>query len=925
MIADLIAILAIIDMVLGESESRTKEAKRCMAKDVTCIINGKSVTVPAGTTIINAAKKIGIMITSFCYQPDLRPWGSCQMCVVNILGRRGGTQMSCATPVRDGMEVATHDEVSYKARQDLLKFFLIDHALDCPTCDASGECQLQDATYEYGVAENPFHRPKMVREVEHFSDLIDFKHDRCVQCSQCIRTCEEVIGASAITMANRGLESTIIPAFGNSYYDTDCTHCGMCVQVCPVGAMTDRNYGDHAWEMQTVRSICGFCPVGCSLDVQTREGEVKRAQGSAREYGVNRSNACVQGRWGYDFVQSPVRLETPLIRTGETFREATWEEALTLVADRLPTYRDGSFAAVSAPTLTNEDAFVLAQFTRDVMASPHVDVAGREQHAAGDRAMFAAFGETGVTNSKAELIDAKMFLLVGTNMPETHPVLSYDLHIAVRTRDARMVMISPTWNNLCEVATVWLQVRPGTETAALLAMANVITREHLHAANFVAERAEGYDEWLASVRAMTPEIAAELCGVPVADIERAARLYAKGGYVRNPPPESGLSPPSVAFFGAGITSLANGEDAATAVINLAVLTGNIGRAGGGVWPLRDGTNHQGALDVNCVPAVGGIALGEMSAAIKSGAIRAALLSGFDPAGDPDERVAADAAQDLERLDFLVVHSLFKTETAKRADVVLPATTWTEVEGTLTNMDRHVQLLRPALVPFGGSRPLWDALNDLAGLMGTDFGYGDASNVFGAIAANVPSYAGLSHQRLDWDGGVQWPVGAADDSGTPILFVDRFSTATGKARMRPVTLPPLDDVAAAPFGLILTTNRGPDAHGRLTENFPSVDLSRIQPTSDLVIHPKDARRRGIVTGDQVRVVSAYGEMTATALVSEQTQPGLVHLDFDVEAIVRNGSHPPLLDRPWRIGELKVCAVEVLPTAQTRPEMVAAGGD
>lgn len=897
-----------------------------MAKDVTCIINGKNVTVPAGTTIINAAKKIGITITSFCYQPDLRPWGSCQMCVVNILGKRGGTQISCATPVRDGMEVATHDELSYRARQDLLKFFLIDHALDCPTCDASGECQLQDATYEYGVAENPFHRPKMVREVEHFSDLIDFKHDRCVQCSQCIRTCEEVIGASAITMANRGLESTIIPAFGNSLYDTDCTHCGMCVQVCPVGALTDREYGEHPWEMQTVRSICGFCPVGCSLDVQTREGDIKRAQGSAREYGVNRSYTCVQGRWGYDTVTSQARLETPLIRTGDTFREATWEEALTLVADRLATYRNGSFAALSAPTLTNEDAFVLAQFTRDVMASPHVDVAGREQHAAGDRAMLAAFGETGVTNSKAELIDAKMFLLVGTNMPETHPVLSYDVHIAVRTRDARMVMISPEWNNLCEVATVWLQVRPGTEAAALLGMANVITRENLHAANFLNERVEGFDEWLIGVRDMTPERAAERCGVPVAEIERAARLYAKGGYVRNPPPESGLYPPSAAFFGSGIMRLPNSEETATAVINLALLTGNVGRAGSGVWPLRDGTNLQGVLDLHCLPAAGGLGLGELPAAVESGAIRAALVSGFDPAGDPDTRLAEHAAQALDRLDFLVVHSLLMTETAKRADVVLPATTWTEESGTLTNVDRHVQLLRAALVPLGGSRALWDALNDLAGLMGADLGYGNAADVFDAIAANVPTYAGLSHQRLDWDGGLQWPVRSADDTGTPILFVDRFSTATGKARMRAVALPPLEaGAAAAPFGLVLTTNRGPDAHGRLNENFPSVDLSRIQPTSGLVVHPEDARRRGFVTGDQVRVVSAYGDMTVTALVSEQTQRGLVHLDFDLESAVHTESNTPSLDRPWRIGELKVCAVEVLPTVQARPEMVAAGGD
>ncbi len=285
--------------------------------------------------------------------------------------------ISCATPVRDGMEVATHDELSYRNRQDLLKLFLVDHALDCPTCDASGECQLQDSTYEYGVAENPFHRPKRVREVEHFSDLIDFKHDRCVQCSQCIRTCEEVIGASAITMANRASKARSFPPSATPSM-IRIARTAVCVcRFVPVGALTDRQYAEHPWEMQTTRSICGFCPVGCSVDVQTREGDIKRVQGSDREYGVNRGYNCVKGRWGYDYILDPRRLETPLIREAEGFREARWEEALTLVAERLASYRGGQFAALGAPTLTNEDLFTLAQFTRDTMGSEHVDVGGR--------------------------------------------------------------------------------------------------------------------------------------------------------------------------------------------------------------------------------------------------------------------------------------------------------------------------------------------------------------------------------------------------------------------------------------------------------------------------------------------------------------------------------------------------------------------
>jgi len=899
-----------------------------MANDVTCIINGKSVSVPPGTTIINAAKKIGVTITSFCYQPDLRAWGSCQMCVVNVLGKRGGSIISCATPVREGMEVATHDELSYKNRQDLLKLFLVDHALDCPTCDASGECQLQDSTYEYGVAENPFHRPKRVREVEHFSDLIDFKHDRCVQCSQCIRTCEEVIGASAITMANRGYESTIIPAFGNSLYDTDCTHCGMCVQVCPVGALTDRQYGEHPWEMQTTRSICGFCPVGCTLDVQTREGDIKRVQGSDRDYGVNRGYNCVKGRWGYDYILDARRLETPLIREADGFREATWEEALTFVAERLATYRSGQFAALGAPTLTNEDLFTFAQFTREVMSSGHVDVGGRKANAAGDAAMLKTLGGLGTTNSKAELLDARMFLLVGANMPETHPVLSYDLHIAMRTRDARMVIISPTWNNLCEVATVWLQVRPGTETAALMAMANVIARDQLFATDFIANRTEGLAAWDDSVREMTPERAAEICGVRVRDIENAARIYAKGGFVRNKAPGAdGLYPPSVAFFGTGITDAADsetGEAAATAVINLALITGNIGRVGAGVWPLRDGTNHQGAYDVNCVPLDGAVS------GVASQEIRAMFLSGEDPIGNPDAHVAAELAQSLDRLEFLVVHDLYLTETAKRADVVLPGVSWTEMSGTFTNMDRHVQLLRRAILPIGDSRPLWELLTDLAGLMGTDLGYEDAGSVFDAIAASVPAYAGLSHTRLDWDAGMQWPVPDADSAGTPILFTNQFSTADGRAQLVPVAQPAIPTLLTAEavdsYELVLTTNRGPEAHMVETHPVPDIDLAQVIPTSDLIIHPKDAVRRGIVTGDRVRLASRYSATDITVLVSERTRPGLVHLDFDIVPQLHENPTQPTLDAPWRIGELRVCAVDVRPLESARrPEMVAAGGD
>jgi predicted molibdopterin-dependent oxidoreductase YjgC len=796
---------------------------RTEVKMVTGKINGQDVTVPAGTTILEAARMADIEVPNLCYQPLLRPWGSCRICTVQVLGKRGGLIESCATPLGEGMEVLTHSEECVQARQYVLQMYLIDHALDCPTCDKSGECYLQDNTYLHNVNANPYRRPKFAQPYVHFSDLIDYKWDRCIMCNRCTRVCDEMVGVVAIEATMRSMEASISPAFGQDLRDTTCTNCGMCIAVCPVGALTDRHFAHHPWELDSTETICGYCDVGCTLNVESNKGIVRRVT-HLWERGVNHGYTCERGKWGHEQIQHPDRVFYPRVRAenGMTY-EVTWSDAIDTIAESLAHYQGDQFAALASPDATNEEAYALQQFVRAVMNSNNVDRALTPNQQAVERAVRASLGRDVVnTNNMQEFFtDVKSAMLVGPDIGKTEPVASYWFYHARHYREMKVVVISQDEFPLCRRGDLWLKPNPGTTGTLLNGIARQVIELGLATGDVAGSPA--FAAWRASLASYDGATVSRITGIDEERIKRAAILYASGGAGLTGG-RDGVFPPSLIYQTAahqGEEGVSNSEgDPAEITIacnNLAILTGNIGRAGGGVASLRGPANYQGVTDMGAhpgllpggldvedpaqraifetawlprwaggaktsngfapprqLPAGRGLASTELAAAIERGTVKAMYIQGT--IGGRDRHLDPALAAALSKLDFLIVSDSFDSPLAKLAHIVLPQAMSLEKDGTFTNLDRTVQRVRAAVPAIGEAKSGVEIITQLAQRMGYDLQYPHASHVMSEISRLVPDYAGVTYARLE-RAGLNVPVESFADAGSPILTAGPDGLAT----------------------------------------------------------------------------------------------------------------------------------------------------
>ena len=903
-------------------------------------INDQTVEVAGGATVLEAALAAGIAIPTLCHHPLLEPSGGCRMCLVEVDGARGGLITACSTPAVAGMVVRTNTERVRTARRDVLELLLAEHPLDCLTCERTGSCDLQDYAYEYGADGKTIAgaayppaavRPDMVDGTNHFfvRDL-----DKCILCGRCVKICAEVMGYGAIDFVSRGAQTKVTTSFDVPIEQSSCVFCGNCITICPTGALQPKQGArqGRSFQYDKVRTVCPYCGVGCSINLHVRDGRVIGS--SAAEGPSNRKLLCVKGHFGHDWIQSPERLSTPLIRgeDGE-LREASWDEALDLVARRLVEIRDqhgpDAIGGLCSAKVTNEENYVFQRFMRAALGTNNVDHCARLCHASTVAGLALSFGSGAMTNSYWEFEDSDAFFIIGSNTTETHPVIAAVVERA-RQRGATMIVADPREIEFAARADIWLQQAPGSDVALLNGMMHVILAEGLADQEFIAARTEGFSELEAKLAEYPPERAAEISGVPAEDIRRAARAYAAAGS-------------AAILYSMGITQHTTGVDNVRSIANLAMMTGNVGKYAAGVNPLRGQNNVQGSCDMGGLPGnfpgyqlVGnddhrakfeaaweaelsptpGLTVIELLNAAEAGQVKAVYIMGENPmVSDPDLTHVEEA---LRSLDFLVVQDIFMTETSALADVVLPSASYAEKDGTFTNSERRIQLFGPAVAAPGQARADWEIICDLAGRVGHEMNYpGGTAEIMDEIARLTPLYGGVSHARLaEHDRrGLQWPCPDAKHPGTPFLHAGKFSRGLGQ--FAAVEYRPPAEVPDDEYPVVLTTGRILYHFHTGTMTRRSAGLGAHVPEGYIELNARDAADAGVGDGDMVKVTSRRGSITTRARVIEGIAPGVTFMPFHFAEAAANVLTNSALDPTAKIPELKVCAV--------RLEAAGAGGD
>jgi formate dehydrogenase alpha subunit len=895
--------------------------------EIKITMDGQEIATRSGQTILQAALENGISIPHLCHDPRLTPTGACRLCLVEIEGQED-LQTSCTREVEPDMFVRTNTDTIRDSRKTILEMLISEHDLSCATCDVDGDCLLQDYAYEYAANDKRFPSVPLQSGVQNFTSVskaIVYDPSKCIRCQRCVKICSEIQFANALTMRGRSGDIQVTTGFERRLDESPCEVCGQCIGTCPTNALYERAAVGRGKvkDCTKIRTTCPYCGVGCQIDlnVNGRTGRIVRV---TSEVGCtpNDGNTCVKGRFGMEFVESEDRLRRPLIKKNGSFKEASWDEALDVVAagfDEIKKrYGSDALAGLSSAKTTNEDNYVMQKFVRAVFGTNNVDHCARLCHASTVAGLARAFGSGAMTNSISEFRSAPLVFVIGSNTTDCHPVMGIMLRQAVAEGKTTLLVADPRKISLTKIATLHMQQKPGTDVALVNAMMNVILEEGLEDRSFIETRTEGLDELQEVVGRFTPEMAAEITGVPAEDIRRAARLYAS-------------APSSSIVYSMGITQHTTGTDNVLSLANLAMLTGNVGKESAGVNPLRGQNNVQGACDLGALPnvysgyqavddpqvhakfeaawkaelsEVAGLTVVEIMKAAEEKRVRGLYIMGENPMlSHPDINHVKDA---LVALDFLVVQDIFLSETAQMAHVVLPACSFAEKDGTFTNTERRVQRVRRAVQPPGEAREDWRIICDLAARLDYDMDYADAAEVQQEIAALTPIYGGITYDRLDGVG-LQWPCPDRDHPGTKFLHKGRFTRGKGQfhaASFLPPREPPDED-----YPFILTT-------GRMLEHWHTGTMTRrCDILNDRVAHgtlevnPQDASALGVENGERVVVSSRRGRIEVAAGVMDRVRSGTVFLAFHFSEHPANALTIAALDPVAKIPEFKACAVNV----------------
>ena len=892
-------------------------------------VDGLPVSVPEGTSVMRAAALAGVDIPKLCATDRLDAFGSCRLCLVEIDGRRG-TPASCTTPVADGMVVRTQTPKVAKLRENVMELYISDHPLDCLTCSANGDCELQDMAGAVGL--------RQVRygyEGENHLDAVkdqsnpyfDFDPSKCIVCSRCVRACDEIQGTFALTIEGRGFDSKVSPGAGESFMDSECVSCGACVQACPTATLQERSVIQLGMPSRSVITTCAYCGVGCSFKAELRGDELVRMV-PHKDGGANEGHSCVKGRFAFGYATHPDRVLRPMVREKITdpWREVEWDEAIGTVARRMLEIRQrhgaGAIGAITSSRCTNEEVYVVQKMVRAAFGNNNVDTCARVCHSPTGYGLKQTFGESAGTQDFRSVAQADVIMVIGANPTDGHPVFASRMKQRLR-QGAKLIVVDPRRIDLVRSPHVeadhHLQLKPGTNVAVVNAIAHVVVTEGLVDQSFVAARCEGFDDWVEFISRPenSPEAVQPITGVPAAEVRAAARLYAQ-------------APNGAIYYGLGVTEHSQGSTMVMGMANLAMACGNIGRDGVGVNPLRGQNNVQGSCDMGSFPhelsgyrhvsddAVRqifenlwgtallpepGLRIPNMFDAAIEGTFRGLFVHGEDIAqSDPNVGHVTAA---LGAMELVVVQDLFLNETAKFAHVFLPGASFLEKDGTFTNAERRINRVRAVMKPKSGQHE-WDIVCQIATAMGYPMHYDRPSQIMDEIAWVTPTFAGVSFKKLDEVGSIQWPCDDNAPDGTPIMHVESFTR--GKGRFVPTPFVPTEERSTRRFPLILTTGRILSQYNVGAQTRRTANIAWHQ--EDLLeIHPHDAEDRGITDGDEVTLASRVGRTKLRAKISDRMPTGVVYTTFHYPVTGANVVTTENSDWATNCPEYKVTAVQV----------------